>query len=103
MSSAESATNNAMSLKSWNASFLEAESSPGFKGGKHAQARLVEKDGTLSLRHKQLVWGNPLHTENAVLLKWVSVFQLIIMVFFGSWLIFALLYWVMKYANGTLS
>ena len=103
MSSAGSSKNKATSLERWNASFFEAEASKESKGVKNAQARLVEKDGILSLRHIQLVWGNPLHTENAVLLKWVSVFQLIIKVFFGSWLIFALLYWIMEYANGTMS
>jgi len=63
------------------------------------QARLVKKDGTLNLCHEQLLWRNPLYTENAVLLKWVTVLMLIIVTFFGSWLLFALLYWLMEEIN----
>ena len=74
MSSAEFTKNKAMSLKRWNALIWKQRLLRNPRVN-NAKARLVEKDGTLSLRHKQLVWGNPLHTENAVLLKWVSVFQ----------------------------
>ena len=70
-----------------------------FKKEVQAKARLVKKDGTLNLVHKQLIWRNPLYTENAVLLNWVTVLMLIIVTFFGSWLLFALLYWLMEEIN----
>jgi len=63
------------------------------------QARLVKKDGNLNIRHEQLLWRNPLYTENAVLLKWVTVLMFIIVTFLGSWLLFALLYWLMEAIN----
>ena len=65
-------------------------------------SRLVMKDGTLNLKHSQLSWGNPLYTENAIVLKWVPLFQLIIMTFLCSWLFFASVYWGMEYINENL-
>ena len=91
---------NNMSLESWNSTFLELDVAPGSM--KEEQARLVQKDGILNLRHQQLAWGNPLHTENAIVLKWVSVLQLIIMVFFGSWMSFAFAYYMMESFHGNL-
>ena len=64
--------------------------------------RLVKKDGTLNLKHSQLSWGNPLYTENAIVLKWVPLFQLIIMTFLCSRLFFASVYWGMEFINENL-
>ena len=91
---------NNLSLESWNSTFVELDDAPGSRN--EEQARLVQKDGDLNLRHQQLVWGNPLHTENAIALKWVSVLQLIIMVFFGSWMAFAVAYYMMENSHGNI-
>ena len=61
--------------------------------------RLMNRDGTLNLMHKQLVWGNPLKTESAIVMKWKSIVLLVIMTFFGLWLLFALAYWLMEMIN----
>ena len=90
-------------LTSWDASFVaEGEMDVSSRSREQKPSRLVKKDGILDLRHHQLAWGNPLYTENAIVLKWVSVLQLVIMTFFGSWLSFALAYWMMEYYNGNL-
>ena len=64
--------------------------------------RLIKKNGDLNVEYKQMTWGNPFYTENAVRLRWIPLMQAVILIFFASWLGFALVYYIAEYVNSTL-
>ena len=64
--------------------------------------RLIKKNGDLNVEYKQMTWGSPFYTENAVRLRWIPLMQAVILIFFVSWLGFALVYYIAEYVNSTL-
>jgi len=64
--------------------------------------RLVKKNGDLNVEYKQMTWGSPFYTENAVRLRWIPLMQAVIVILFVSWLGFAMVYYVAEDINSTL-
>ena len=64
--------------------------------------RLVKKNGDLDVQYKQMTWGSPFYTENAVRLRWIPLMQAVIIIFLVSWLGFAVVYYLAEYVNSTL-
>ena len=59
--------------------------------------RLIKKNGDLNVEYKQMTWGSPFYTENAVRLRWIPLMQAVILIFFVSWLGFALVYYIAEF------
>jgi len=59
-------------------------------------SRLIDKEGQLNIKTKQILWWNPFLYKNAIRLGWGWVVLIYITGFLVSWLIFALIYWVLQ-------
>lgn len=59
-------------------------------------SRLIDKEGQLNIKTKQIVWWNPFVYKNAIRLRWGWVVLIYVTGFLLSWLIFALIYWLLQ-------